>query len=131
MFMNDLEVRQVLALSGQGFGAKDISGQLGLEELDVKLALRTQDSGTEEDRDITDAELKVLRKNAFVLATQAEDESVQAQMTRFLIERDKPTKVAAPAQGINPMQINIMIQEANKRMAETIQAYTTPTISNV
>ena len=123
--MNELESRQVAALAGQGFGVGDIASQLGLDELDVKLCLRAEGEGRDEDRDITDEDLKKLRKNALSLALGANDESVQAKMTMFLIERDRPSKVAVGT-GVNPMQINIMIQEANKRMAETIQAYTTP-----
>lgn len=128
--MNELESRQVAQLGEQGFGVKEIAEQLGLDELDVKLCLRAEEVGNEVDRDITDEDLKKLRKNALSLALGANDESVQAQMTRFLIERDRPSKVAVST-GVNPMQINIMIQEANKRMAETIQAYSSsPQITN-
>lgn len=122
--VHDLVARQVLALSSQGFKPDAIAGELEIGEEIVRSVLSVNKAGAVEDRDIDDAQLKRLRAHAFDLATMANDEGVQAKLTMFLLERDRPAKPAITSTGINPVQINIAIQQANDRMAELLKAHT-------
>ena len=87
--LNDLSVNQIVSLSRQGAAAPEIAAELGLEEELVKLALRANKIGSIEDRDISDAQLTMLRKQAYSLAFN-DDPTIAMRMTQFLIERDKP-----------------------------------------
>lgn len=80
--------RQIAALAEQGCTSAAIAESLGVEEAYVKLVMQRNEVGN--DRDIDDTQLASLRKHAFNLAVAAENEGIQARMTMFLIERDKP-----------------------------------------
>jgi len=124
--VHDLVARQILALSAQGFNPPAIAGELVVDEAVVRSVLSVNGAGAKEDRDIDDAQLKRLRAHAFDLATMANDEGVQAKLTMFLLERDKPAKLPTQSTGINPVQINIAIQQANDKMAQLLQAHSIP-----
>jgi len=119
--IGDLTQRQVLALAEQGASSTEIAETLEIEEAAVKLVLNANSAGSAQDRDINDEQLAILRQKAFQLAVGAEDESVSARMTMFLIERDKPR---LKEQTISPfMQINNAIINGSARFDELARQY--------
>lgn len=119
--LDELNTRQIVALSKDGMSSGEIASSLGIEEAAVKLVMNRNEVGSAVDRDIDDDQLAALRRHAVGLALGAEDEGVQARMTMFLIERDKPKErsVSSPIVQIN--QALISANETFKKMVETYQ----------
>jgi len=116
----ELVSRQILALASQGSGVSEIASSLGIEEPFVKLVLERHAEVDAVDRDINDDELKALRHHAFRLATEANDETVQARLTMFLIERDKPSKERG---GSSILAINKALVLANDSFQNLVKDY--------
>ena len=120
--IGDLTSRQILALSNDGLSPAIIARELSIEEAFVRLVLAKHNAGTSEDRDINDEQLKILRSEAYSLATGAEDEGVRAKMTMYLIDRDKPKRVEqiSPITLINQaiIQAQAAYQEELKEIAK-------------
>ena len=89
--LSDLTARQIISLADQGASSEEIAKSLELEPALVKLVMSRHEVGSASDRDIDDEQLSVLRKHAFNLAPAAGDEGIQARMTMFLLERDRPS----------------------------------------
>lgn len=119
----DLTARQICSLGEQGCTVEQISKELDVESALVKLILSRNNVSGASDRDITDEDLKLLRRKAVDLALGAEDESVQARMTMFLIERDRPA-VRAPTSPL--VAINQAIISANENFSRLLKEYETP-----
>jgi hypothetical protein len=119
--IGELSSRQILALSNEGCAADVISKELKIEESLVRLVLSAHKGGSQDDRDINDAQLALLRSRALGLALGAEDETVAAKMTMFLIERDRPRKVEHT--GPNIGQINMAISVAREKFLELSDKY--------
>lgn len=117
--MGELSIEQVLSLSRDGLGAPEIAKELSLPEERVKLVLSRHNAGSNADRDIDDEDLTRLRAHALALALGAENEAVQAKMTMYLIDRDKPrTKAEEPS---NILAINQAIFLAQSRFKDLIK----------
>lgn len=119
--ITELANNQIIALSREGLTSSEIAKETNLPEELVKLSLRSNNSGTEADRDISDADLALLRKNALHLALNSDNDAVKAKLTMFLIERDKPRLNNAPVTNIQV--INQQIERANNRFAEMEKVY--------
>lgn len=120
--IGEMTSRQIVALANEGLDCGSIARELNVEVSLVKLVLSAnlpQDSSPE--RDLDDNDLVELRHNAKRLALCAEDESVQARMTMFLIERDKPRKIADS--GPNIGNINIAIMQSREKFMELTEKY--------
>lgn len=104
--------RQILAMANEGLNADLIAADLGLAIEQVKLVLSAHRAGTEVDRDINDTQLAALRRNAYNLALGSDDDSVQARMTMFLIERDRPKDHAENQSEITAINNAIIIGRA-------------------
>lgn len=89
--IGELESRQILSLAGDGASPAEIAKGLGVEESLVRLVLSSHEVGNTADRDINDEQLEALRRHAYNLAIGSSEESIQAKMTMFLLERDKPS----------------------------------------
>ena len=122
--VSDLESRQIVALARDGMSSGDIAKELSKDEALVKLVLNTNEAGSAQDRDINDDELASLRRNAYNLAIGAEDESVQARLTMFLLERDRPPKVANQSQGNAIGNINNAVILAQRGFNDLLKEYT-------
>lgn len=123
--IGEMTTRQIVALANDGAGVDEIATTLNIEVPLVKLALEGNnvDKSSAPDRDITDDDLKLLRRHAMNLALSAENEAVQARMTMYLIDRDKP-KVAE--QTASPITlINNALITANKSMEALKAEYAT------
>lgn len=120
--IGELSARQIVALSQQGLSAAEISEVLKTDEASVRLVLNRNEVGVPEDRDIDDAQLKTLRKNAYDLALGAEDDNTRARMTMFLIERDRPVKKKEDLGGArgNITLINQAILQSNAKVNELL-----------
>ena len=117
--LGELQTRQIVSLLADGMAPDQIASSLELDVALVKLVAARHNQG--EDRDITDQDLAALRAHAVSLALGAENEAVQAKMTMFLIERDKPKKQNTV---INPVVlVNQAIRQANGIFNELSQAY--------
>jgi hypothetical protein len=112
--------RQILALSLDGLSAEGIASDLCVPLEQVKLVLSAHKAGSDLDRDINDEQLANLRRNAYNLAIQAEDEAVQARMTMYLLDRDKPKAQTDHRSGITAINNAIIIakQEYDSLMAD-------------
>lgn len=108
-----------MALVKDGMAVEDIANSINVDPALVKLVVaRNSQDG---DRDITDEDLKTLRRHAVDLALSAEDEAVQARMTQWLIERDKPKQKDV---SINPiLAINQAIIASTQQFHELTKAY--------
>jgi DNA-binding transcriptional MerR regulator len=104
-----LLIAQVNSLKSQGLSAEEISEALTMDLADVKLMfVDTKKQETLDD--ITDVEFKMLTQKAMNLALAAESEKVQADMTKFLIERKRPrASRSAQDTGVTIDQINQLI----------------------
>lgn len=121
--VDELTSRQIIRLSEQGAPAEEIASTLSLELPFVKLVLSSNSQGSDVDRDINDDQLKRLRDHAFHLAVGADDEAVQARMTQFLIERDKPRERAP----MNPIiAINQALIQANDSFKQMTEKFSKP-----
>lgn len=90
IMVSELLSRQIVALSRDGASAEEIATSAGISIELVKLVLaRHNQIG---DADITEEDLANLRAHALGLALNADDLSIQAKMTQWLIERARPTK---------------------------------------
>lgn len=94
--LGELEQRQIAALIREGVPDDEIARQMDIEPALVKLVASKNGA----DRDIDDDQLAILRKHAFNLALGASDDSTQARMTMFLLERDRPSKKSSEASPI-------------------------------
>lgn len=119
--IGEMQTRQILALSNEGLGSAEIAKELMIEEGLVKLCLGAHKKGTEEDRDINDAQLRLIRQKLTDLALGAQDEAVMAKVGMYLLDRDKPRKIESG--GINIEAINIAIQAAKQNFNELVKAY--------
>src|SRR6185369_6776275 len=91
--LGELTTRQIVSFAEQGASIREIADTLQIEEAAVKLVLNANETVTADtDQDVNEAELKLLRRHAFELATNSEDESLQGKMTRWLIERARPAR---------------------------------------
>ena len=121
MFSGELSNEQILSCAREGLSADEISAELKIPVERVKLVLVRHSAGGEQDRDINDDDLARLRAHAVHLAMGAEDESVQAKMTMYLIDRDKPR---APAEKpSNILAINQAVVLAQDKFQELIKEY--------
>lgn len=117
--IGELQTRQILALIKDGCTPEQVAESMNVDPALIKLivARNSQDG----DRDITDEDLRTLRRHAFDLATSAEDESIQAKMTQWLIERDKPKSKEVT---INPiLAINQAILASRQSFNELLKEY--------
>lgn len=105
--------RQILALSVDGVNAEGISSDLGVPIEQVKLVLNAHNAGSSVDRDINDEQLANLRRNAYNLALGSEDEAVQARMTMYLMDRDKPKALPSEHSGITAINKAIIIAKSS------------------
>jgi hypothetical protein len=121
--IGELESRQIAAWLSGGCSPEDIARELGVDIALVKLVGAKNELVA--DRDISDEELGILRKHAFALAVSAESQEVQAKMTTFLLERDRPSKKEAAVNIIT--QINQGLASANAKYDEMIKLYNVPT----
>jgi len=119
--INELAIEQIVALSKQGAASGEIAAELGIPEEQVKLALRANRMGTNDDRDINDAQLALLRQRAYNLAFD-DDSSVAAKMVMFLVERDKP-KAQFAGGGANINLINQAIVMATGEFEKMKDSY--------
>ena len=117
--LGELTSRQIVALGRDGLAVPDIAEQLGVEVSLVKLVL--EGNSVPGDRDITDDDLSALRRHAVDLALRAENEAIQARMTMYLIDRDKPR--AAPAQASPITLINNALIAANQSLKALTDEY--------
>lgn len=118
--LNENTVSQIISLANQGADAEEISKELVVDKALVKLTLRANKVGTEDDRDINDAQLMLLRKRAFDLCF-VEDAAVSSRMTQFLIERDKPRDKGNT--GVNFTAINNALIVAQEEFAKLQASY--------
>ena len=120
--IGELQSRQIVALAEDGMSAEEIATatETDLSLVKLVIARSTQDG----DRDITDEDLKKLRRHAVELAFRAEDESVQARMTQWLIERDKPVKKEVQISPI--LAINQAIIDARGAFGDLMKEYVKP-----
>lgn len=120
--IGELQTRQIVALLKDGMTVEQIAESCQLDPCLVKLVVaRNSQDG---DRDITDDDLKNLRRHAVELAMGADDQSVQARMTQWLIERDRPRK---QEQAINPiMAINQAIITSMEQYKELSKSFSAP-----
>lgn len=117
--IGEMQIRQICALVKDGMTPEQIASSLDIDVALVKLAVAR--NGQDGDRDIDDETLKTLRSHAVALALHAEDEAVQARMTQYLIDRDKPRQVQAT---LNPITlINQALVMANGKFDELVQRY--------
>ena len=119
--IGEMQSRQILALSHEGLGPADISRELLIDEGLVKLCLGAYKEGSEEDRDINDAQLKMIRQKLTDLALGAQDEAVAAKCGMYLLDRDKPRKIDTG--GVNIQAINIAIQAARQNFNDLVKVY--------
>lgn len=119
--IGELGTEQILSCSREGLSAEEISAELHLPVERVKLVLARHAAGAESDRDINDDDLARLRMHALSLALGAEDEAVQAKMTMYLIDRDKPRATVAPPSNI--LAINQAVVLAQGRFQELMKEY--------
>lgn len=110
---------QIASLLAQGAEPQDISEQFEVPLELVKLVGAR--NGSVSDEDISEDELKLLRRHALALATSSENERVQADMTKFLIERARPAKVNQPVNII--AQINQVLTQGNQRLNDMMRTY--------
>lgn len=116
---NEIENRQILALANQGGTAAEIAKALDIEEAGVRLVLAAHEKGSVEDRDINDEQLERLRKHAYNLAVGAEDEVVQARLTMFLLERDKPSDRKSSNNITSINQALILANDSFKKLVDS------------
>jgi hypothetical protein len=117
--LGELEQLSIRTLLAQGAKVEDIASEMGIEVALVKLVGAREE--LVEDRDITDQELQYLRKHAYNLATGADSHEVQARMTQFLLERDRPSKKEASVNII--AQINQNLAQGTSRFEELAKVY--------
>lgn len=115
--------RQIVALSQQGLSAADIASGLEIEEAAVRLVLNTNNTGTSEDRDINDDQLATIRRSLYNLAVGADDESVQAKVGMFLLERAKPSRQKDNSNGSPIININKAIINAQAKFDALAKKY--------
>jgi hypothetical protein len=118
--IGELQTRQILALVKDGMPIEQIAHSLDIDPALIKLAVaRNSQDG---DRDITDEDLARLRAHAVSLALNADNEAVQAKMTMYLIDRDKPKNSNVT---INPiLMVNQAIKEAHASFHDLVKEYT-------
>jgi hypothetical protein len=120
MILGELQTRQIAALHADGMTIEQISSSLDLAPELVKLAVaRNSNDG---DRDITEEDLRRLRSHAVALALGADNEGVQARMTQWLIERDKP-KVSANVSPV--LMINQALVAMQQNYGDLLKSYET------
>lgn len=126
--VSEITARQIGSLLGDGASVADVAEEFGLEPSVVRLIGERMNvaKGQSGDRDITDADLVSLRKKALDLALSAESQEVQARMTMFLLERDKPSK-KDQGQGNMIAQINQIILQGNEKYDNLVKGYTNGT----
>lgn len=118
--IDELQSRQILSLAAQGAPAAEIATSLNIEEALVKLVLARHNPSAE--RDIDDDQLAALRRHAYNLAIGSTDEAVQARLTMFLIERDKPK---SDQRGSSITAINNALILANDSFKKLVEDYQT------
>lgn len=123
-FLGELMSRQVFTMRDMGLSAEAISEDLGVGVDVVKATLLGGGKLAEED-EITDAEYKSLIQRGVTIATMSENETAAAAMIKFLVERKKPTKVAAPPQPIQN-NIHLVVQQANNDFKQLLAQYALP-----
>jgi len=127
--LGELTTRQIVSFAEQGASIREIADTLQIEEAAVKLVLNANETVTADtDQDVNEAELKLLRRHAFELATNSEDESLQGKMTRWLIERARPARrhnvEYENAQQNVIVNINKAILGANGKFNELVNKFT-------
>jgi len=127
VFCGDMVEGQILNYGAQGASVGEIAGELGVGEEVVKLVLQSKggvSADNANDRDITDDELKLLRRRGVDIALQSENEIVAASLIKFFIERDKPVKQAPPPTPVNHhMHIHSIVQRSNEQFKSYLTSY--------
>lgn len=125
--LSEINSRQVLALAAQGLNAPAISAELGLAEELVRVTLLGNNAGAApDDRDISDSQLAAIRQRLADIAMNSDDENNAAKVGMFLLERDKPRKVATPEASTSLALVNTIIVQAQDKMKALMQSYQNP-----